>query len=152
MIEVGDKAPEFTAHSQGGEISLSDYRGKKVALYFYPKDYTPGCTKQACNLRDNIGLLLSNGIVVIGVSKDSVKSHTNFANKYELPFPLVSDHNKKIMEAYGVWGEKSMFGKTFFGVKRTTFLIDEEGVIQHVFKRPKVVRHAEEVLQKAQGS
>jgi len=151
MLKVGDEAPDFIAQTQHGEVRLSDYKGKKVALYFYPKDGTPGCTKQACNLRDNTDTLDSNGIVVLGVSGDSLKSHQNFANKHGLPFPLVSDPEKEIMRTYGVWGEKKMYGRTFFGVKRTTFLINEEGEIQHIFKRPKVLHHSEEVIKKALG-
>ena len=147
MLQAGEKAPDFAAQTQHGTVvRLSDYSGKKVALYFYPKDNTPGCTKQACSLRDNMAQLTAQGIVVLGVSGDSVKSHGKFAARYQLPFDLVADTDKQIMQQYGVWGEKKMFGRTFLGVKRTTFLIDEQGVIRHVFKRPKVSVHADEVL------
>ena len=149
MPQVGDEAPDFEAQTQTGEtVSLSDYRGRKVALYFYPKDDTPGCTKQACNLRDNHQVLLDAGVAVLGVSGDDVASHDRFATKYDLPFPLLADPEHRILEAYGVWGEKNMYGRKFMGIKRTTFLIDEGGVIHHIFKRPKVSEHAEEVLAK----
>lgn len=149
MPEAGDKAPLFEGKTQDGEvIRLADYKGRNVALYFYPKDDTPGCTKQACNLRDGYQELLDAGIAVIGVSPDSEKSHQKFAGKYELPFPLVADTERTIMEQYGVWGEKNLYGKLFLGVKRTTFLIDEDGVVQHVFKRPKVKEHTAEILEK----
>ena len=147
MPEVGDQAPLFDGQTQGGDtIRLEDYRGRKVALYFYPKDDTPGCTKQACNLRDNYQSLLDAGIVVLGVSPDDVASHDKFAGKYELPFPLIADPERTILEAYGVWGQKNLYGRLFMGVKRTTFLIDEDGVIRHVFKRPKVTEHTAEIL------
>ena len=149
MPSVGDTAPDFEARTQNDEtLQLSDYRGKKVALYFYPKDDTPGCTKQACNLRDGIGRLQDAGIAVIGVSQDDVESHADFAEKYDLPFPLVADSEKEILKKYGVWGERSMFGNKFLGTKRTTFLIDEDGTIVHIFKRPKTGEHTAEVLEK----
>lgn len=148
-LEAGTTAPSFTATTfAGDEVSLEAHRGRKVALYFYPKDSTPGCTKQACNLRDNLGLLASHEIDVIGVSPDGDESHEKFSNKHELPFPLVADPDRKIIEAYGVWGEKKNYGKTYMGLQRTTFLIDEDGVIQHVFKRPKTAAHAEEIISK----
>jgi peroxiredoxin Q/BCP len=148
MLEVGSKAPDFEGETQDGStIRLSDYKGQKVALYFYPKDNTPGCTKQACNLRDNSPILTEKGIQVIGVSGDSVKSHANFAGKYGLPFPLIADSDKSIMEAYGVWGEKKMYGRTFLGTKRTTYLIDEEGTVIKVIKKPKTSDHSAEVLE-----
>ena len=148
-LEAGTEAPDFTAQTHDGRtVTLSDYRGQKVALYFYPKDNTPGCTAQACNLRDNTALLTDNGIAVIGVSPDPVASHQKFADKYELEFPLIPDPERTIIEAYGVWGEKKSYGKTFMGVQRTTFLIDENGVIAHVFKRPKTKEHAEEIVSK----
>ena len=147
MPEVGEKAPLFDGQTQDGDtIRLEDYRGRKVALYFYPKDDTPGCTKQACNLRDNYQTLLDAGIAVLGVSPDDVASHEKFAGKYELPFPLIADPEHSILEAYGVWGEKNLYGRKFMGVKRITFLIDEEGVIRHVFKRPKVQEHTAEIM------
>lgn len=149
MPEAGDKAPLFTGKTQDGDtVSLSDYQGRKVALYFYPKDDTPGCTKQACNLRDGYQVLLEAGIAVVGVSTDDIASHSKFAEKYELPFPLVADPQKKVVESYGVYGEKNLYGRKFMGTKRTTFLIDENGVVVHVFKRPKVKEHTAEILDK----
>jgi peroxiredoxin Q/BCP len=149
MPEVGDKAPAFTGTSQDGDrIKLSDYRGRKLALYFYPKDDTPGCTKQACNLRDGYQELLNAGIAVVGVSIDDRASHENFAEKYELPFPLIADVNRKIVGTYGVYGERSLYGRKFMGTNRTTFLIDEKGKVVHVFKRPKVKEHTAEILKK----
>jgi peroxiredoxin Q/BCP len=147
--EVGQPAPSFEGTTQDGEtLRLSDFKGKKVALYFYPKDDTPGCTKQACSLRDGYQELLANGVAVIGVSADPVDAHERFAAKYSLPFPLVADPDHDILDRYGVWGERSLYGRTFMGTSRTTFLIDEEGVIRHVIKRPKVDDHAQEVLAK----
>ncbi len=149
MPNVGDPAPLFEGVIQEGEtLRLSDFKGKKVALYFYPADDTPGCTKQACNLRDGYQELLDAGIAVIGVSGDDVASHEGFAEKYSLPFPLLADTERAIMEQYGVWGQRNLYGKLFMGVKRTTFLIDEEGTVVHVFKRPKVKEHTEEILNK----
>lgn len=152
MPSVGDTAPLFEGKTQDGEVvRLADYRGRKVALYFYPKDDTPGCTKQACNLRDGFQDLLDAGIAVIGVSPDAVDSHRKFADKYELPFPLVADPEHEILAQYGVWGPKNLYGRIFGGVHRTTFLIDEDGVIRHVFKRPNVQGHTAEILEKAAG-
>ena len=148
-LEAGTEAPDFTATTfDGRTITLSDHRGGKVALYFYPKDMTPGCTNQACNLRDNIDVLTENRIAVIGVSPDKNDRHEAFAGKHDLNFPLVADPDREIIEAYGVWGEKKNYGRVFLGLQRTTFLIDEDGVIQHVFKRPRVKEHAEEILSK----
>ncbi len=152
MPEPGDMAPDFQGATQSGDtLRLSDYRGKKVALYFYPKDDTSGCTKQACNLRDEHEHLNMDDIVVIGVSGDDVKSHQEFAKKYALPFPLVADPDREILEMYGVWGEKKFYGRSSMGIKRTTFLIDEEGVIRDVIKRPNVKGHAEEIRRKFGG-
>ena len=149
MPGVGDKAPAFSGISQDGDkIKLSDYRGRKLALYFYPKDDTPGCTKQACNLRDGYQDLLNAGVAVVGVSIDDRASHEKFAEKYELPFPLIADPDKKILNTYGVYGERSLYGRKFMGTNRTTFLIDEKGKIVHVFKRPKVKEHSKEILDK----
>ena len=149
MPAVGQPAPSFEGVSQTGEtISLESLKGKRVALYFYPKDFTPGCTNQACNLRDGYKELLDAGISVIGVSPDDTASHVKFVTEYSLPFPLIADPDKTIMNLYGAWGEKNMYGKKTMGVKRTTFLIDEEGVVKHVFKRPKVKEHTEEILKK----
>lgn len=130
-LKEGTKAPQFTSVDQNGEkISLKDFMGKKVVIYFYPKDDTPTCTTQACNLRDNYSLLVKQGFVVIGISVDSVKSHKKFETKYTLPFTLIADEDKKIVEKYGVWGEKLFMGKTIIGTHRTTFLIDETGKIK----------------------
>ena len=147
MLQVGDQAPGFTGRSgDGEELQLSNFSGHRVALYFYPKDDTPGCTMEACSIRDHWEAIQEAGIVVIGVSGDSVKSHQKFAALYNLPFPLVADTEKEIMTTYGVWGEKKMYGKTFLGVKRTTFLIDESGKIVKIFKRPKNRIHGKEIL------
>ena len=148
-LEAGTKAPSFTGTTfDGKKVKLADYKGRKLALYFYPKDMTPGCTTQACNLRDNIDLLTEHGIAVVGVSPDANDRHETFTEKYDLNFPLIADPNHKIIERYGVWGEKKNYGKTFMGLQRTTFLIDENGVIQHVFKRPRVKEHATEIISK----
>lgn len=135
-IIAGQKAPFFEGTDQNGKlVKLDDFKGKKLVLYFYPKDNTPGCTKEACSFRDNYNDMISRGFAVIGVSADSEKSHLKFAAKFELPFPLIADTEKKILEAYGVFGEKLMYGKTFMGVKRSTFIIDEEGIIENVIKK-----------------
>lgn len=148
-LKVGQKAPDFTLPSDTGEkISLKDFRGKKVVLYFYPKDDTPGCTKEACSFRDNINQILERGAVVLGVSADSVESHKKFKEKYNLNFPLLSDEKHKVLEKYGVWKERNLYGKKFMGTERTTFIIDENGRIAHIFKNVKVDGHTEEVLRK----
>ncbi|MGB3617777.1 MAG: thioredoxin-dependent thiol peroxidase [Catalinimonas sp.] len=145
--QAGDAAPAFEAPDQQGQTHrLEDYRGKKVALYFYPKDDTPGCTKQACNLRDNREVLRAAGWEVLGVSVDDERSHQQFSTKYDLNFPLLADPGRHIVEAYGVWKEKSMYGRKYMGTARTTFLIDEEGVITKVIGKPKVSEHAAEIL------
>jgi peroxiredoxin Q/BCP len=147
-LKEGDKAPAFTGVDQNGKtIQLKDFLGKKVVLYFYPKDDTPGCTAQACNLRDNYTSLIQQGFQVIGVSTDSVKSHKKFENKFELPFPLVADEDKKIVEEYSLWGEKKFMGKTYMGTTRTTFLIDEKGNIKKIINKPDTKNHTEEVLE-----
>ncbi|HTY01125.1 MAG TPA: thioredoxin-dependent thiol peroxidase [Bacteroidota bacterium] len=147
MLEPGSKAPEFTLPSNGGKrVSLKDLRGKKVVLYFYPKDNTSGCTKEACDFRDHWDAVRKKGAVVIGVSADSPESHDKFAAKYELPFSLVSDEEKQILKSYGVWQKKSLYGRSFMGIVRTTYVIDERGVITHVFPKVKVEGHVEEVL------
>ena len=149
MPETGDRAPDFEGMTQTGEsVRLSDYRGKKVALYFYPKDGTPGCTKQACNLRDEHEHLGRQDIAVIGVSSDDVDSHKEFADQHDLPFPLVADPDRTILEMYGVWGEKNLYGRRSMATTRTTFLIDEEGIVRHVIKRPRVKVHAKEISAK----
>ncbi len=148
MLEVGDQAPDFSGISgTGSQIRLSDYSGAKIALYFCPKDDTPGCTAEACIIRDNWKEFEKSGITVIGVSGDSVESHKKFTAKYDLPFILLADTDQEVMNTYGVWGEKKMYGKTFYGVKRTTFLIDELGKIVKIFKRPKTKIHGTEILE-----
>jgi thioredoxin-dependent peroxiredoxin len=150
MLESGQKAPSFKGKNQMGEtVSLKDYVGKKLAIFFYPEDDTPTCTEQACNLRDNYALLKKEGIEVVGISPDDVKSHEQFIGKFELPYTLVADPQKKIIDAYGVWGEKNMYGRKYMGLIRTTFLVDEKGVIKHIFKKPRVRQHAEEIIAKA---
>lgn len=148
-LEPGQQAPDFAAPTQDGDrLRLSDYRGQWVALYFYPKDDTPGCTKQACNLRDGYRDLQHAGVAVVGVSEDDVSSHERFADKYDLPFPLVADPDRDVLNAYGVYGKRNMYGNTFVGTARTTYLIDPDGVIRHVFKRPKTGAHTGEILKK----
>lgn len=148
MLKVGDKAPAFTLKDKdNNDVSLSDFAGKKVVLYFYPKDNTSGCTKQACAFASSYGLFKKKGAVVIGVSRDSVSSHTNFAAKYSLPFILLSDPELQAINAYGVWQEKKNYGKVSMGVVRTTFIIDENGVITHVMPKVKPDTNAAEVLE-----
>jgi peroxiredoxin Q/BCP len=147
QLEVGNKAPDFTLpDGDGGTISLKDLRGKKVVLYFYPKDDTSGCTKEACSFRDNLGRVKRKGAVVIGASTDGVASHRKFTEKYDLTFPLISDEKKELVHAYGVWKEKSMYGRKYMGTERTTFVIDEKGTITHIFPKVKVDGHVEEIL------
>lgn len=144
----GRKAPDFSVKDQDGKpVRLKELRGKKVALYFYPKDATPGCTKQACSLRDSHSALKRAGIIVLGISPDSESSHQKFITKQDLPFTLLADTEKKVAQKYGVWGEKSMYGRKYMGIFRTTFLIDETGTLIKVITKPKVAEHAEEVLQ-----
>ncbi|MFZ9299604.1 MAG: thioredoxin-dependent thiol peroxidase [Chitinophagaceae bacterium] len=147
MVLEGQKAPVFKATDQNGNtVSLSDFKGKKVAIFFYPQDDTPTCTQQACNLRDNFTLLKKNGIAVVGISPDDVEKHAKYQSKYDLPFTLLADPKHKIIESYGVWGEKNMYGKKYMGLLRTTFIIDEKGVVIKVIKKPKVKMHAEEII------
>lgn len=149
MIQVGEQAPDFSGVNEYGEtVRLSDYRGQKLVLYFYPKDSTPGCTSEACSLRDNFAALRKAGYHVVGVSADSVKSHARFKEKNNLPFTLVSDEDKSIVKKYGVWGEKKLAGRTYMGINRTTFLIDENGIVQRVIgpKEIKVKNHSEQIL------
>ncbi len=147
MPNEGDLAPDFRLPADDGKTyALKDLRGTKVVLYFYPKDDTPGCTKEACSFRDNLARVRSKGAIVLGVSKDDLESHAKFREKYSLSFPLLSDPEGKVLNAYGVWKEKNLYGKTFMGIERTTFVIDETGRIRKVFPRVKVDGHTDEVL------
>lgn len=147
QLKEGSAAPRFEGIDQNGNtIKSDDFKGKKLVLYFYPKDNTPGCTSESCNLRDNYDLLLSKGFAVVGVSPDNEKSHKNFAGKYSLPFPLIADTSKKILNDYGVWGEKKMYGKSYFGVLRTTFLIDEKGAIEKIISKVDTSEHTSQIL------
>lgn len=153
MLQEGTMAPDFTLPADGGgEVTLSDYRGKKVVLYFYPKDNTSGCTKEACGFRDDYSQLLAAGAAVLGVSPDSVKSHDGFKAKYSLPFALLSDPDHQVAEMYGAWGEKKMYGRTYEGILRSTFLLDEEGRIFKVFPKVKPAEHSQEVLDALQAA
>lgn len=146
-LTEGKKAPAFKGKDQNGNpVSLADFKGKKIVLYFYPEDDTPTCTVQACNLRDNFGLLKKNGFVVLGVSPDEEKKHKKFEAKYDLPFTLIADADHKIIDSYGVWGEKQMYGRTYMGLHRTTFLIDEKGIVKKIFLKPKSSQHTQEIL------
>lgn len=146
-LQPGDKAPAFAGIDQdGNSIKLSDFAGKKLVLYFYPKDNTPGCTVQACNLRDNYQALLDAGYAVVGISSDSAKKHTNFIKKFELPFPLIADEDKSIHEQFGTWVEKQMYGRKYMGTARTTFVIDENGVIIEIIDKVKTKEHADQIL------
>jgi len=152
-LTEGDKAPEFTAKDENGnEVKLSDYRGKKVILYFYPKDNTPGCTMEACNFRDNYSELQDKGFEILGVSADSQKKHQNFISKHELPFTLIADEDKEVINAYGVWGPKKFMGREFDGIHRTTFVIDEEGKIEQVIKKVKNKEATEQILKKYENA
>jgi peroxiredoxin Q/BCP len=147
-LKAGDKAPDFTAADQNGNpVSLSEFRGYKLILYFYPRDSTPGCTAEACNLRDNHDDLLKKGYKILGVSADSEKSHKNFIEKNVLPFPLLADKDKKIIKAYGAWGIKSMYGKEYEGILRKTFIISEEGIIEKVISKVDTKNHASQILE-----
>lgn len=147
MLKEGEKAPEFGVKDQDGRLhQLSDYKGKKIALYFYPKDLTPGCTTQSCNLRDNYTDLKKAGIEVIGVSADTEKKHVQFIDKHQLPFTLLADTDKKLINSYGVWGPKKFMGKEFDGINRTTFIIDEQGFIKKIIDKVETKNHAEQIL------
>ncbi len=147
LLEVGTTAPSFTVKDQNGnDISLADFKGKKVILYFYPKDNTPGCTKEACDLRDNHSALLEKGFIVLGVSTDSEKSHQKFIAKYDLPFALLADTEREVHNKYKTWGEKKMYGRVYEGTYRATYIIDEQGKIEHVIPKVKTGDHTNQVL------
>lgn len=149
MLHVGDKAPRFKLKDDAGnQVSLSDFKGKELVIYFYPKDDTPGCTIEACDFRDHYERFLAKGAAVLGVSRDSVDSHVKFKNKYKLPFPLLSDEEGKMTEAYGVWVEKSLYGKKYFGIERTTVVVDAEGKIRELVRKVKVEGHVPAILEK----
>jgi peroxiredoxin Q/BCP len=151
-LQEGDKAPAFTARDQNGQKwSLTDLKGKKIVLYFYPQDDTPTCTVQACNLRDNYALLKKEGFTVLGVSPDEEKKHKKFEAKYDLPFTLLADPEHQVIDKYGVWGEKQLYGRKYMGLLRTTFLIDEKGKIRKIFTKPKSKAHAEEIVEAWKG-
>lgn len=152
-LQVGDKAPDFTVNDQDGNpVRLSDLKGKKVVLYFYPKDMTPGCTAEACNLRDNYRLMQKQGFEVLGVSTDNEKSHKKFIEKEKLPFRLLADTNKAMHEAYGTWVEKSMYGRTYMGTARVTFVIDENGKIEEIIGKVDTKNHAAQILKNGNAS
>ena len=152
MVSEGEEAPDFTLQADDGrEVSLSDYRSKKIVLYFYPKDGTPGCTREAIEFRDMVKEFGKEDIVILGVSKDSVQLHQKFKRKHELPFTLLSDPEGKVLDLYGVWKKKSLYGRTFMGTKRTTFLIDEKGIVKKVYRKVKVKGHAQACLLDLKG-
>jgi len=149
MLQIGVKAPDFKLTADDGkDYSLEDFKGKKLILYFYPKDMTTGCTAEACDFRDNIKLFQKKNTAVIGVSKDSTDSHKKFKAKYKLPFTLLSDENLNMLKAYGVWKEKSLYGRKYMGTERTTFIIDEKGIIKEIYNKVKVTGHIEEIFKK----
>ena len=146
-LEAGDKAPDFSVEDQDGNtVKLSDFKGKKLVLFFYPKASTPGCTAEACNLRDNWERFQEKGYAILGVSADTQKKQSNFKNKYEFPFPLLADEDKEVIQTYGVWGPKKFMGKEYDGIHRTTFIIDEEGKIEEVIKKVKTKAHTDQIL------
>ena len=148
ILQEGKKAPAFKGKDQNGAtVSMADFKGKKLVLYFYPQDNTPTCTVQACNIRDNFAALKKKGIHIIGISPDDIKKHKKFEEKFELPFTIIADTDHSIINKFGVWGEKQLYGKKYLGLHRTTFLIDEKGMIKKVFLKPKSKQHAEEILQ-----
>jgi len=146
-LKIGDKAPAFKAKNELGEIvSLADFKGKKLVLYFYPKDETPGCTAEACDLRDNYDRFLANGYAILGVSPDGPKKHQKFIAKHELPFSLLADDDNVVATAYGTWGEKSMYGKKYMGILRTTFIIDEKGKIENIIEKVDTKKHSTQII------
>ncbi|HNP53129.1 MAG TPA: thioredoxin-dependent thiol peroxidase [Ferruginibacter sp.] len=146
-LSEGQKAPAFKGKDQNGKsVSLSQFKGKKLVIYFYPEDDTPTCTTQACNLRDNYGLLKNAGYEIVGISPDEVKKHKKFEDKYDLPFTLIADPEHAIIDAFGVWGEKQLYGRKYMGLHRTTFVLDEKGIIRKIFLKPRSKQHAEEIL------
>lgn len=146
-LKPGDKAPDFKGiDQQGNSLSLNNYKGKKLIIYFYPKDDTPGCTAQACNLRDNYALLKKKGYQIVGVSADGEKKHKKFAEKYQLPFPLIADTDMNMIKAYDVWGEKKFMGRVFDGINRTTFIVDEKGIIEKIILDIKTKHHTQQIL------
>ncbi len=147
MLKIGEKAPSINSIDENGEvITLEQFNGKKIVLYFYPKDMTPGCTVQSCNLRDNYQKLLDNGYVVLGCSADTPVKHQKFIKKYNLPFPLISDESKEVLNAYGVWGPKKFMGKEYMGISRTTFIINEEGVIEDIITKVNTKNHTAQIV------
>jgi peroxiredoxin Q/BCP len=151
LLNIGDKAPVFEAVDQDGNlITLNDFKGKKLILYFYPKDDTPGCTAEACNLRDNYHFLMSKGYKIVGVSADSEQAHKKFIDKYVLPFPLITDKDKKLLRAYGAWGKKKLYGKEYEGILRTTYIISEKGIIEKVFAKVDTKNHTSQILEEDQ--
>lgn len=153
MVSEGEEAPDFSLQADGGrEVSLGDYRGRKVVLYFYPKDGTPGCTREAIEFRDIAKEFEKEGAVILGVSKDSIQSHEKFKRKHDLPFTLLSDPDGKVLDLYGVWKKRSLYGRTFMGTERTTFLIDEKGIIRKVYRKVKAKGHAQTCLLDLRGS
>ena len=152
MLQVGKRAPAFNLESDSGKkVSLASLRGKRVVLYFYPKDDTPGCTQESCDFRDNLSRVEAQGAIVFGVSKDSVSSHQKFKGKFSLPFPLLSDPSHAIIEKYGVWKEKKLYGRSYMGVERTTVIIDENGKVAQIFPKVKVEGHVENVIEALQS-
>jgi thioredoxin-dependent peroxiredoxin len=148
ILKMGDKAPAFEGVDQDGNlVSLKDFSGKKLVLYFYPKDDTPGCTAEACNLRDNYALLRKKGYEILGVSADDERSHKKFIEKYVLPFPLLADKDKKILKAYGAWGKKKLYGREYDGILRTTYVISEKGIIEKVFAKVDTKNHTDQILE-----
>ncbi|HVG13491.1 MAG TPA: thioredoxin-dependent thiol peroxidase [Chitinophagaceae bacterium] len=146
-LQVGDKAPNFSGTDQNGrKVSLKDYKGRKLVVYFYPENDTPACTVQACNLRDNFSFLKSEGYEIVGISPNDAESHKAFIAKFELPFPLIPDPKRKIIEQFGVWGEKNLYGRKYLGLIRTSFVIDESGKIIKIFRKPRTKSHAEEIV------